>query len=66
MRLTQSTFSDSMIRLATVVFPEALPPAKPITNASFPCPSESYHGGRPKEETRYKQVSILAFMNNSE
>lgn len=45
---TQGTSSASMIRVATVVFPDALPPHSPMTKASpTGAPVSLYQGGRP-------------------
>lgn len=47
-RTTQGTSRASMIILATVVFPDALPPPRPMAKASLDCaPCSLYQGGRP-------------------
>lgn len=58
--VTQGISNLSIIRLATVVLPEADPPQIPTTYGCFKIfPSRSYHGGRPFVYIRYNLSATI-------
>lgn len=61
-RLTQGTPRDSMIRFATVVFPDALPPARPgvcVWRGRERREEERKKGRRDREEEERERCVLL-------